>query len=125
MYSTGHGIQSSLKWGSQVFRTFVVWAKNWLVIIIPSLLFLANLVIAVFAMISYVVLDSANATIWNSVDWLNAFIALTLCTNTICTGLISFRIIQVYRRVAWMNSTRSQSGREGLRIVSVIVESGE
>ncbi|KAF7359670.1 hypothetical protein MVEN_00691200 [Mycena venus] len=106
-----------------VFRTFIVWSRNWLVIIIPSLLFLANLIIAVFAMISYVELGSANATIWSSVDWLNAFISLTLCTNTICTGLISFRIIQVYRRVAWMTSARSRSGHESLRIVSVIVES--
>ncbi|KAJ7686872.1 hypothetical protein B0H14DRAFT_3056770 [Mycena olivaceomarginata] len=105
-----------------VFRTFIVWERNWLIIIIPSLLCLANTIISILAIISFEELAGTNSAVWSSVDWLNAFISLTLTTNIICTGLISFRIVQVYRRVASMVS--GNSGRtDSMRILSVIFES--
>ncbi|KAJ7354468.1 hypothetical protein DFH08DRAFT_804370 [Mycena albidolilacea] len=65
-----------------VFRTFVVWGRRWTAIIILSLLLLANLVVAILAMVTF---SGADTTLWSSVDWMNAFISLTLCTNVVCT----------------------------------------
>ncbi|KAF7368467.1 hypothetical protein MVEN_00169900 [Mycena venus] len=100
-----------------VYRAFIVWGRSRPVVIIPSLLVLANMVIGIFGIMA---LDS-NTTLWSPVDWMNALISLTLCTNVICTGLISFQIIRVHRRIAWMAST--DSSRDTIRIVSIIVES--
>ncbi|KAJ6560372.1 hypothetical protein B0H19DRAFT_1260982 [Mycena capillaripes] len=103
-----------------VFRTFIVWNRRWLVIIIPSLLCLANTITSVLAIISLSDLDGAS--MWSVVDWLNAVVSLTLSTNIICTGLISFRIIRVYRQVAGMVS-RKLGRSDSIKILSVIVES--
>ncbi|KAJ7259080.1 hypothetical protein C8J57DRAFT_1340813 [Mycena rebaudengoi] len=101
-----------------VYRAFVVWGRSGPVVIIPSLLVLANLVTGIFGIMAL----GSNPTLWGPVDWMNALISLTLCTNVICTGLISFQIIRVHRRVAWVVST--DSSRDTIRIVSIIVESG-
>ncbi|KAF8166331.1 hypothetical protein K438DRAFT_1984376 [Mycena galopus ATCC 62051] len=102
-----------------VFRALVVWNRRWLISIIPSLLVLANSVIAVFAIVFFI---SPSTTWWSPVDWMNAFISLTLCINVICTGLIAFRIIQVHRQVAWIIS-RTSVRPANIRILSVVVES--
>jgi hypothetical protein len=43
-----------------------------------------TIVVAVFAMVTF---SGASTTVWTSVDWMNAFLSLTLCTNIICTGM--------------------------------------
>ncbi|KAJ6468216.1 hypothetical protein C8R45DRAFT_1105592 [Mycena sanguinolenta] len=101
-----------------VYRAFVVWDRSRPVVIIPSLLVLANLIVGIFALMA---LADSDTSLWSPVDWMNAFISLTLCTNIICTSLISFRIIRVHRGVAWMAST--DSNRDTIRLVSIIVES--
>ncbi|KAJ7693979.1 hypothetical protein B0H14DRAFT_3044588 [Mycena olivaceomarginata] len=102
-----------------VFRTFVVWGRCWTAIIIPSLLLLANLVVAILALATF---SGANTTLWSAVDWMNALISLTLCTNVVCTGLIAFRIIHTYRQVALIIS-RNAGRPESTRILSIIIES--
>ncbi|KAJ7354469.1 hypothetical protein DFH08DRAFT_854930 [Mycena albidolilacea] len=102
-----------------VFRTFILSARRWLAILIPSLFLLANFVVAVFAMVTF---SGASTTVWTSVDWMNAFLSLTLCTNIICTGLIAFRIIQNYRQLV-LASPRNASRPDSIRILSVVVES--
>ncbi|KAJ7796585.1 hypothetical protein B0H14DRAFT_2914047 [Mycena olivaceomarginata] len=102
-----------------VFRTFVVWGRRWTATIIPSLLLLANLVVAILALATF---SGADTTLWSSVDWMNALISLTLCTNVVCTGLIAFRIIHTYRQVASIIS-RNAGRPESTRILSIIIES--
>ncbi|KAJ7270006.1 hypothetical protein B0H12DRAFT_1093979, partial [Mycena haematopus] len=104
-----------------IFRTFVVWDRRWVVIILPSMLCLVNFTISILSIVSYAELDRSNPGIWESVDWLTIVISLTLSTNVICTGLISLRILQIYRRVARMviNGHRPTS----IKFLSVIVES--
>ncbi|KAJ7649036.1 hypothetical protein DFH06DRAFT_1208843 [Mycena polygramma] len=106
-----------------VFRTFIVWNRNWYIAILPMLLCLANFGTGILVILALVEAGDQNSAISSSkVDSLNAFISLSLCTNVICTGLISFKIIQVYRQVSWMVS--SNSGRtDSMRILSIIVES--
>ncbi|KAJ7688264.1 hypothetical protein B0H17DRAFT_1068945 [Mycena rosella] len=106
-----------------VFRTFIVWNRNWYIVILPMLLCLANFGIGILVILSLVEVGDQNSAISSSkVDSLNAFISLSLCTNVVCTGLIAFKIIQVYRQVAWMVS--NNAGRaDSMRILSIIVES--
>ncbi|KAJ7467461.1 hypothetical protein FB451DRAFT_1258618 [Mycena latifolia] len=102
-----------------VFRTFVVWNGNWWLIILPSLLCLANIGAAVFVNVTLIEVGTTNGSIALGVTALDTFISLSLATNVVCTFLIAFRIIQIHRRVAWMVSRRSDS----MRVLSIIVES--
>ncbi|KAF7367624.1 hypothetical protein MSAN_00825900 [Mycena sanguinolenta] len=105
-----------------IFRTFVVWDRKWLMITLPSLLCLANFIISVLSIVSYGELDHSNPSVWATDDWLTIIISLTLSTNVVCTGLISFRIMQIHRRVVSMVSHTRRS--LSMKFLSVIVESG-
>ncbi|KAJ7642339.1 hypothetical protein DFH06DRAFT_1477531 [Mycena polygramma] len=105
-----------------VFRTFIVWNRNWYIVILPMLLCLANFGTGILVLLAVVEVGDENSAIYSKVDTLNAYISLSLSTNVICTGLISFKIIQIYRQVSWM--VTSNSGRtDSMRILSIIVES--
>ncbi|KAJ7719467.1 hypothetical protein B0H14DRAFT_3900923 [Mycena olivaceomarginata] len=105
-----------------VFRTFIVWNKSWVAIALPAILYLACCGTSIY---SLVVLKSVgpegNVTGENVINPGDIFLILTLCTNIVCTGLISFRILRSYRNVAPVLSDSRQS--ESVRIVSVLIES--
>ncbi|KAF8172417.1 hypothetical protein K438DRAFT_2023806 [Mycena galopus ATCC 62051] len=105
-----------------VFRTFIVWNKSWVVIAVPAMLYLASCGVSIY---SLVVLRSVgpdgNVTEQNVINPGDIFLILTLCTNILCTGLISFRIVNSYRKVAPVLSDSRQS--ETMKIVSVLIES--
>ncbi|KAJ6542889.1 hypothetical protein B0H19DRAFT_1076919 [Mycena capillaripes] len=107
-----------------IFRTFVVWNRNWVVIILPTLLCVANLGSSIWLDVSLLEFNPDNESVFqnNVVKSTNAFIALTLCTNLICTGLISFRIFRVHRRVVGI-ARGGSSGLASIKIISIIVES--
>ncbi|KAJ6456459.1 hypothetical protein C8R45DRAFT_1082156 [Mycena sanguinolenta] len=102
-----------------IFRTYYVWERNRLVIIIPVLLFLANLGCSIWLMTT---LAEFHPAVWRKIafDSLNLFLVLTLCTNIICTALISFRVLRIYHQVSCLESN---SGTASMRAVSAIVES--
>ncbi|KAF8147973.1 hypothetical protein K438DRAFT_1989417 [Mycena galopus ATCC 62051] len=70
-----------------VFRTFVIWNKNWVVIALPAILYLAGCGVSIY---SLVVLEGlgpeGNATGKNVINPGDIFLILTLCTNILCTG---------------------------------------
>ncbi|KAF7376691.1 Ras-domain-containing protein [Mycena sanguinolenta] len=104
-----------------IFRTYYVWDRNWLVVIIPVLLCLANLGSSIWLMTALAHLELSPA-VWGNIVFksLNLFLAVTLCTNIICTALISFRILRIYHQVSGLEPT---SGTYSMRAVSAIVES--
>ncbi|KAJ6456428.1 hypothetical protein C8R45DRAFT_1034453 [Mycena sanguinolenta] len=106
-----------------IFRTFYVWERNWLVIIIPVLLCLANLGSSIWLMTALANLELSPA-VWGNIVFksLNLFLALTLCTNIICTALISFRVLHIYHQVS-CSELATTSGTYSVRAVSAIVES--
>ncbi|KAJ7259993.1 hypothetical protein B0H12DRAFT_407075 [Mycena haematopus] len=106
-----------------IFRTFLVWNRNWLVIVPPIILCLANLGSSIWIIIALANLDMGlGPTVWGNVVYksLNLFLSLTLCTNVMCTALISVRILRLHRRIAWMSIS---SPTYTMRAVSIIVES--
>ncbi|KAJ7928869.1 hypothetical protein B0H13DRAFT_967858 [Mycena leptocephala] len=105
-----------------IFRAFIVWNRNWLVIVFPSILCLANFGVGAWLVILLVRLG--DQLIWNTaiIQVLGTFIAITMATNVICTGLIAFRILRVHHQLAWMGATTP--GRSySMKILSTIVES--
>ncbi|KAJ7740306.1 hypothetical protein B0H16DRAFT_1757990 [Mycena metata] len=102
-----------------IYRTFVIWNRNLLIILLPAMLSVANSGSSIWLTVT---LSTVNtATMDNiTVKPLDLFLSLTLCTNVICTGLISFRIWYIHRLVAQI--TISSEVRT-LEVVSIIIES--
>ncbi|KAF8181719.1 hypothetical protein K438DRAFT_1767799 [Mycena galopus ATCC 62051] len=106
-----------------IFRTFHVYSRNWWIIIIPTALCIANLGSSVWVTLSLSKLDTEGPSIWGNIVFksLNLFLSLSLCTNVICTGLISFRILNIHLQISELAGSRPTYT---MRVVSVIVESG-
>ncbi|KAJ7764699.1 hypothetical protein B0H16DRAFT_1525416 [Mycena metata] len=107
-----------------IFRTYVVWNGSWPIIVLPLILGLANLGSSFWVTVALVQLNTDGPEIWGNIVWksLNTFLSLSLATNVICTALISFRILQIHRRVTATGVT-SVGPRFGIKLVSIIVES--
>ncbi|KAJ6565621.1 hypothetical protein DFH09DRAFT_1363789 [Mycena vulgaris] len=122
MISLDYALLTAIADAFIVFRTFIVWNKSWVVTALPAILYLASCGVSIY---SLVVLKSVgpegNVTGQNVINPGDIFLILTLCTNIVCTGLISFRILNSYRKVAPVLSDSRQS--ESMRIVSVLIES--
>ncbi|KAF8170522.1 hypothetical protein K438DRAFT_1982668 [Mycena galopus ATCC 62051] len=106
-----------------IFRTFHVYSRNWWIIIIPTALCIANLGSSVWVTLSLSKLDTEGPSIWGTIVFksLNLFLSLSLCTNVIYTGLISFRILNIHRQISELAGSRPTYT---MRVVSIIVESG-
>ncbi|KAJ7087459.1 hypothetical protein C8R44DRAFT_893167 [Mycena epipterygia] len=107
-----------------IFRTFIVWYKSWLVIALPSLLFLANLGISTWSIVGLIKFDPEDGSLFQNALFKTtiAFLSLTLCINIICTGLISFRIFHIQRRVLKLGTSRL-SRLDAMKVIPIIVES--
>ncbi|KAF8138049.1 hypothetical protein K438DRAFT_1881014, partial [Mycena galopus ATCC 62051] len=106
-----------------IFRTFHVWNRSYLIIITPTMLCVANLGSSIWVTIALAKLDTEGPAIWGNIVFksLNLFLSLTLCTNIICTGLISFRILRIHRQLRWISSVSGPTYT--MRVLSVIIES--
>ncbi|KAJ7082576.1 hypothetical protein C8R44DRAFT_822914, partial [Mycena epipterygia] len=102
-----------------IFRTFTVWNRNWFVIILPSMLFLGYVGTAIWLVVAFIKYDPMIETIFSLDQPVTGFLVLSLCTNLLCTGLISFRIFYFHREVFGVLSP----GSDVTRVISVIVES--
>ncbi|KAK6992928.1 hypothetical protein R3P38DRAFT_3224296 [Favolaschia claudopus] len=103
-----------------VFRTWVVWNRQWFVALLPFLLYLAACGASIWSLILLHNLGPLVDIVKQVVNPGDIFLILTVCTNIVCTGLIAFRIVHSYRKLAsGVPSRRSES----MLVVSVLVES--
>ncbi|KAJ7810188.1 hypothetical protein B0H13DRAFT_1927481 [Mycena leptocephala] len=111
--------------GSQIIRTFIVWNKRWVIIIIPVVLSIVNFGMGVWTVSVSIKSATSNAIILETLvpETVLIFVALTLATNLVCTGLIAYRIIHVHQQLAWMVPRTGKSRSQSLNILSVFVES--
>ncbi|KAJ7438824.1 hypothetical protein B0H11DRAFT_2293679 [Mycena galericulata] len=109
---------------SIIFRTFIVWKRNWFVIIVPSLLYLAGFGITVWLLSSIKGFDPERESLFQTL--INKIgivvIALSLAINLMCTGLISFRLFSEYRKIAALSSSVAGNS-SNMKIISILVES--
>ncbi|KAJ7479333.1 hypothetical protein B0H11DRAFT_2233764 [Mycena galericulata] len=71
-----------------IFRTFIVWNRNWFAIIIPSLLYVANFGSSIWLIVSLKDFDPAGESVFQHmlIKSTNVFISLSLATNLLCTA---------------------------------------
>jgi hypothetical protein len=106
-----------------LYRTWVVYDRNWTVIALPFLILIGD-IFAGFgitaAELSLHSMPEATATHPKIVPWTTSFFTLTLCLNVLCTGLIIGRIWRVSRNTASVRITESRVQQIG----RIILESG-
>ncbi|TRM58212.1 hypothetical protein BD626DRAFT_573846 [Schizophyllum amplum] len=83
------------------YRTWVVWARNYYVAILPALMCIGTLSVGSVATAKFTVLKAGDLIFAASlVPWVTSFIIMSLGTNVLCTLLIAARILATQRRLA-------------------------
>jgi len=116
-----------------IYRCWIVWGKNFRVVIVPSFLAIAFIVIWVVCS-SYdnviQTLEENSSPAWSNTTFLTT-LALTMAVNILVTGLIVFKILKVFMEVKatsverTLGSLSSTAGNPKLQhIIFIIIESG-
>ncbi|VDB95596.1 unnamed protein product [Peniophora sp. CBMAI 1063] len=102
-----------------IFRAYVVWDRNYWVIIVPVLCWIGSGVSAYQTI--WAVRHIASASIEGETKWGLAVFALSLSANGIATGLIAWRI---WKHARTMSKTVLSSGPQLGPVVRIVLESG-
>ncbi|GJE85477.1 hypothetical protein PsYK624_015560 [Phanerochaete sordida] len=103
-----------------VYRTYVVWGKRLLVVVLPSVLFVADIGLSAWATWSITeVRPGDDVMLANVTLRVKYFYSVTLALNLFCTLAIAGRIWSVHRGV----TARSISGVRFTGVIAVILES--
>ncbi|KAF7345183.1 hypothetical protein MSAN_01894700 [Mycena sanguinolenta] len=106
-----------------VFRTFIVWNRSWVITALPALLYLASCGTSVWSLVLLHHPGSLESILdGNVANAGDIFLILTVCTNLVCTSLISFRIFDSYRKLAPEAAALSRRS-ESILVASVLIES--
>ncbi|KZO89934.1 hypothetical protein CALVIDRAFT_433302 [Calocera viscosa TUFC12733] len=102
-----------------IYRCWIVWSKNFWIVLFPIILFIASATVDIFMVVAMANLNSGDSIFATALhDWIEAVISLTLAQNIIVTLLIVFRIWKV-------NMSTALSAAGSLRpVMSIILESG-
>ncbi|KAF8918445.1 hypothetical protein CPB85DRAFT_84744 [Mucidula mucida] len=104
-----------------IWRCWVIWSKNWWVVALPLVSFVAGLVFDGFFLWQDIGHSVENAHLnWGlaAVNWGVAYFSTSLATTLICTSLIVFRISTVGHGAGYAVSLKSYKG-----IIEIVVES--
>ncbi|KAJ2936650.1 hypothetical protein H1R20_g465, partial [Candolleomyces eurysporus] len=100
--------------GLLVYRCYVVWKRTWWVVILPSLTLISALVISVLSVVFEV--DAKDPAKFESARTL-----LTVSTNILATGLISFYLLRARYRLSYIFPPKELQLYTG--VVAMLVES--
>ncbi|PBK68540.1 hypothetical protein ARMSODRAFT_1040194, partial [Armillaria solidipes] len=99
-----------------IYRTYVVWMQKYIVIVIPLLLFAADVGAAIYFLVR---IGTSTTTLVQLTNATTIFAAVMLAANIVCTALISFCIWMVRR-----NISETRQGFDPLSgVIALIVES--
>ncbi|KAG2124418.1 hypothetical protein DEU56DRAFT_916999 [Suillus clintonianus] len=105
-----------------LYRSFILWGRNYLIITFPFLLFIADIAIGVFWVYTLSLVTPNENVFADALSVrVKTFYSITLAMNVTCTLLIAFKILKIQKAVApFSKSTEDQISR----LVPIIVESG-
>ncbi|OCH86633.1 hypothetical protein OBBRIDRAFT_212845 [Obba rivulosa] len=107
-----------------LYRTFVIWNGNVWIIILPAILFLADVGTGIAATCSLGLLNPGETFyVQHQTEITEAFFSCTLALNGICTGLIAGRIWWHQQSMKGLNVHTGMAMSLG-RVATIMVESG-
>ncbi|KAG2747200.1 hypothetical protein P692DRAFT_20737735 [Suillus brevipes Sb2] len=99
-------MQTLLADGVVIYRCYVVWQSG-LVIILPCVLWCSVAVTGVYAVYSCSQANSSTIFAEMLAQWVTAFIASTIATNLLSSGLLAYRIWTIERAVSMLRASKS------------------
>lgn len=105
-----------------LYRSFILWGRDYLIAAVPFLLFIADIAIGVFWVYTLSLVVPGENVFADALSVrVKTFYSITLAMNVICTLLIAFKILKIQKVVAPF-ATSSESST--FRLLPIIVESG-
>ncbi|KAJ8596858.1 hypothetical protein M405DRAFT_877322 [Rhizopogon salebrosus TDB-379] len=105
-----------------LYRSFIVWGRNYFIATLPFLLFIADIAIGIFWVYTLsLVLPNENVFVDALFVRVTTFYSITLSMNVICTLLIAIKILRIQRVVAPFSKANKD---QVSRLVPIMVESG-
>ncbi|EGO03195.1 hypothetical protein SERLA73DRAFT_174662 [Serpula lacrymans var. lacrymans S7.3] len=107
------------------YRCYLVYGRNWKIIIPSSIIWLASLACGIALIVTFATLNtSALLNVSQAEPFLNSGLGTTLGMNIITTSLIVYRIWSVDRQTASMTvNTNPRRGSRLKHVVHILVES--
>ncbi|KAF8889032.1 hypothetical protein BD779DRAFT_1671995 [Infundibulicybe gibba] len=103
---------------TMAYRLYIVWGRNWKIVVLPALLSTGLLVAGSGATYSFAHLTPGeNIFVSSAGHWVLTVFATTLCTNVTVTSLIAYRVWSIHRP---MKGVAQQSS---MPVIQVILES--
>ncbi|KAJ7215165.1 hypothetical protein C8J57DRAFT_1732610 [Mycena rebaudengoi] len=108
-----------------IYRCFIVWSRNYWVVVVPALCSLGSAVSAYQTI--WAVRHIESATIASETKWGIAVLTLSMSANIIATSLLAYRIWvgdKALRESLGRSSGYTSSGSSHRRVLKIIMESG-
>ncbi|RPD71695.1 hypothetical protein L226DRAFT_573648 [Lentinus tigrinus ALCF2SS1-7] len=108
MKTVDYAAQTFIGDAIMVYRCYVIYERNWMVVAVPVILWLA---------------ESGDMRLERLVPFITTVLSLTLAMTTMTTGMIVYRILKI--NSAWSSQRVTRIGNYRLtRIVRILIESG-
>lgn len=117
---TLYATQENLGSAAAIYRCWVLWGRDWKVILLPCILLIVNLVAGYTVCATYASVDPTS-TVFNPRlnTWIKIFYSLAVVLNIITTGLMSYRIWTTHKRSAAYSTGQSRL----IPVLRILVES--
>jgi len=91
-----------------IYRCWVVWHRQWPIVILPILLWTATGVVGYATTHAFLQTHQGGIFLTELKPWVTSFICMTLSTNVVCTALIAYRILRTRMALHKANSGSSR-----------------
>ncbi|EMD38814.1 hypothetical protein CERSUDRAFT_112546 [Gelatoporia subvermispora B] len=103
-----------------IYRCFIIWGSNWLVIVLPILIYLANLALGILVLITAGT-PGGQTFSGRTLDFGTPLYSMSISLNIILTALICGRLLYISRRVRQTMGADAAELYTG--IVAILIES--
>ncbi|KAF5379631.1 hypothetical protein D9757_009201 [Collybiopsis confluens] len=121
MKDTLYATQENLGSAAAIYRCWVLWGHNWLIILFPVTLLLVNIVAGYMVCALYSTVPPTETVFDPRLNrWIKIFYSLAVVLNIITTSLMSYKIWTTHRQSSRYNA---RGGARLLYILRILVES--
>jgi len=104
-----------------IYRTYILWGKNWKVVVVPGILLVVSMVSG-YSVCGLYPTENPNSTVFDPrlLHWITTFYSVAVVQSGLTTGLMAWRIWQTERR-----SASYRTNKEGtlMPIIRILIES--
>ncbi|SJL10791.1 uncharacterized protein ARMOST_14185 [Armillaria ostoyae] len=113
------GTNISIADGIIIWRCWIIWERNWRIVVLPCICTLCGTIFAAFFLDRYLTLPTDPEGIKFSIRWKMPYFIMALPTTIICTTLIVYRLARASRTGKALNFRTNLY----YKIIEILVES--